>query len=483
MHMIDVKNTTQYYPLTSAQQAIWFDQLLHKSLPLYNIGGAVTFHQSIDITCFNQAINQLIQQHDNLRLQLTGAVDDAGVPQQTIVASYDYTVPLHDLSQEINPQAAAKTWMQQRFEQPFVLQNAALFRYDLIKLADDHYIWLAQYHHLIIDGWAIALLNRSLGQLYTQLRANEQPKWQPGSYVDYIAQDQTYVASTQYAQDKAYWVDQFKTIPDPLFKPQHASTQTPTSGVISGYLPRALYQDLHAFARNHQASLFQVLLGTLTVYLARTQQQSALVIGLPTLNRSGAAFKQTGGLFTGVSPTVLQPDLQGTFVEYLQAIRQTLQTSYRHQRFPVSDINRVVQPTHSHHQLYDVTLSYERHDYQADFAGQSSHTELLLHGHAQTPLTLYVRDFYATGDIKIDFVYNHAYFDASALQAFQARWLHLLASLNDAKNDTKPLYQWPVMTESEQHQLCIWQETQVAYPHDSFVALFAQQVQLSLIHI
>ena len=473
MIIIDAKQTAQRYSLTSAQQAIWLDQLLHRSLPLYNIGGAISFNHAMDPSRFNQAVNQLIQQHDNLRLQLTDILDDTGLPQQTIIAPYKYQVSLQDLSQESNPHAAAQAWMQQRFVQPFVLQGAPLFRYDLVKVTDDHYIWLAQYHHLIIDGWSIALLNRSLGTLYTQLSVGE-PLTKPSpSYVDFIAQDKAYLASTQYEQDKVYWLNQFKNTPDPLFKSPQIPTST--SGTATANIPRVVYQDLTAFAQQHHASVFQVLLGALTVYLARTQQQPALVIGLPTLNRSGAALKQTGGLFTGISPTVLQPDLDGTFVDYLHAIRQTLQASYRHQRFPVNEIHRAVQPTQVHHALYDVTLSYERHDYHADFAGQPSHTELLLHGHAQTPLTVYIRDFYTIGDVKVDFVYNQAYFDTTTIQALQSRWLHLLASLNDSAD--KPLSQLPVMTQAEYHQLQAWQTTPMDYPAQTVVDLFEQQVQ------
>ena len=472
---MSIKQIPQAYPLTSSQRDIFLDQLLHSELPLYNIGGHVTLSGSIDLSVFDQAVNLLIQKHDNLRLQLINKKSDTGLPQQTIVSPFEVSVPLHDVSAEADPQAAAKTWMQQRFVQPFALYDTPLFRYDLIKLADDHYYWLMQYHHLIMDGWAIALLNRSLGELYTTLCRGEQPTWHTHSYLNYITQEQTYLTSTQYAQDKTYWIEQFTTVPDPLFKPQVTSAQTNTSDSATCYLPRKLYQQLEKFSQQHQASVFHVLLGALTVYLMRTQQQSAMVIGLPTLNRSGNALKQTAGLFTGISPTLLQPNLQGTFADYLRDIRQTLQASYRHQRFPVSEINRAVQSTSQHHQLYDVTLSYERHDYQADFATQSTHTELLLHGHAQTPLTLYVRDFYTTGDIKIDFVYNAAYFKLETIQALQTRWLHLLETLS---NTTEiPLYQLPLMSEAEQHQLKAWCDTTVDYPPaTTWVDLFEAQV-------
>jgi hypothetical protein len=48
-------------------------------------------------------------------------------------------VPLRDVSSEADPEAAALAFMQRRFEEPFALEGHPLFRYDLMKLADDHY--------------------------------------------------------------------------------------------------------------------------------------------------------------------------------------------------------------------------------------------------------------------------------------------------------------------------------------------------------
>ena len=67
--------------------------------------------------------------------------------------------------------------MQRRFEEPFALEGQPLFRYDLIKLADDHYYWLLQYHHLSIDGWGVALLNRSWGRSTASWPPQRLPIW------------------------------------------------------------------------------------------------------------------------------------------------------------------------------------------------------------------------------------------------------------------------------------------------------------------
>ena len=101
----------------------------------YNIGGYVDLPSVIDPVLFQQAVNLLIQKHDNLRIQLLADTDEDGVPHQQILDTLGVRVPVQDLSQAPNPAAAAQDWMQTRFRTPFILTEQPLFRYDLIKLA------------------------------------------------------------------------------------------------------------------------------------------------------------------------------------------------------------------------------------------------------------------------------------------------------------------------------------------------------------
>ena len=126
------------FPLTSSQREIWFDQMLHAELPIYNIGGYVKIPGPIEPELFEKAINLLIQKHDALRIVLTADTDEDGVPLQAFLESLTITVPVHDLSSAEDPLKSVSAWMQERFTQPFKLIEHPLFRYDLIRLAEDN---------------------------------------------------------------------------------------------------------------------------------------------------------------------------------------------------------------------------------------------------------------------------------------------------------------------------------------------------------
>ncbi|MFN9546340.1 MAG: amino acid adenylation domain-containing protein, partial [Cyanobacteriota bacterium] len=468
------------YSLSTPQREIWFDQMLHDGVPLYNIGGYVDLPGRIDPVLFEQAVNLLVQRHDSLRLWLTAERDEDGLPLQTFVDPWPVRVPMVDVSGEVDPEAAANAFMRRRFEEPFTLEGSPLFRYDLLKLADDHFYWLMQYHHLIVDGWAIALLNRSLASFYSDLVAGRVPELEPPSYSAYIADDRTYVESAKFERQQAFWQGHHPQAPEPLLTPYYRRQfdgGLVGSGCESMMLSRSFYDSLGRLASAHGATLFHVLLGALYVYFARTGQCDEVTFGLPVLNRANATYKKTAGLFANQSPVRFACGRNLSFADLLERISATLKAVYRHQRFPSSQIRRAAGAEADCARLSDVGLSYENHDYEAVFGGIVSRMTVLLHSWQQTPLQLFVRDFHPGEDIRVDFVYNHVYFSADEIWALHKRFQSILeTALSDPY---QPISSFSMMPEAERRQVLVeWNATKADYPHDRCVhALFEAQVE------
>ena len=466
------------YPLTLTQRDIWVDQVMHgQKTPMYHIGGQVHLPGPLDIERFNKAVELLIQKHDNLRLQLTKNRDENGLPQQTIVPPFSLQVPLHDFRNETKPYEAARTWMQQRFVQPFGPEGEPLFRFDLIQVANAEYYWLMQYHHLIIDGWGMALLNRSLAEIYTDLSQSKALDLQSPSYLDYIADEQGYLQSERYEKQREYWLQQYKDIPGPLFNPRVSSKGPIASECYPVHLDRAFYEQIGQLAKRYQVSAFHVFIGVLALYFTRTERRDEFVIGLPVLNRSTSTFKKTSGLFMGMSPSRFRIETKHFFGDLLLNISQTLKTNYNYQRFPIGDINQAIKPIAHHGQLYDVGLSFESHEYDVRFDNIESHTELYLNGWEQMPLMLYLRDFHVGADVKWDFVANRAYFNEQEIKRLQKHLMHLLTTvLTQANVEVGKL---PLVTKDEYHKIVHkWNATAMEYPKDTCIhELFEAQVE------
>jgi non-ribosomal peptide synthetase component F len=220
-----------------------------------------------------------------------------------------------------------------------------------------------------------------------------------------------------------------------------------------------------------------VLLGALYVYFARTGQVDEVTFGLPVFNRANGAYKRTAGLFVNQSPVKFCAERDLSFTELLGRISTTLKAVYRHQRLPLSEIRKAVGADVAQTRLFDVGLSYENHDYDAEFAGIITHFTALLHPWEQLPLQLFVRDFHAAADVRLDFVYNQAYFTAVEIRGLQSRFGQVLDSI--VGNSDQPIRYVSILPEMERQRLVMeWNATDTFYPQDQCVPqLIEEQVR------
>uniref|UniRef100_UPI0023EE5045 non-ribosomal peptide synthetase n=1 Tax=Pseudomonas sp. dw_612 TaxID=2720080 RepID=UPI0023EE5045 len=470
---------SEMYPLTAAQRDIWLDQMTQGDSPLYTIGGYIQIKGRIDPERFQRAIELLIQKHDALRTVLLPNVGEEGAPMQALAAAMVEQVELRDFSDHADPEAAVQVWMQQEIEIPFSLDGQQLFRFHLAKLSETSFYFVAHVHHLIQDGWGISLMFDSVGELYSALENNQQPDLSAPSYVEFIHDDARYRDSPRFARDQAYWLEKYRDVPEPLFvaryRDQYPDRGAPSRVVTQRY-PHSLNDRIDALAQSLQVSRFHVLLAALYVYFVRTPERDELVIGLPILNRSNANFRNTLGLFTQVSAVRLQFSDELSFAELAREVARTLKQDYRHQRYPLSDMNRSLGLRRDDRgQLYDLAFSYEQVDHQFMYGQAPASVVKSSSNHEQTPLTIHIRTSPHDETAWMHFTYNEAYFKQTDVEAMVERFMHVLEQ--GLADDTLPVHGFLLPTPQEALTLQTWNATETAYEQDRTIhGLFEAQV-------
>nr|WP_254227806.1 non-ribosomal peptide synthetase [Burkholderia gladioli] len=454
--------------MTAAQREIWLDQAVHGDAPVYKIGGYTRIAGSVDAACFERAVNLLVARHDALRLVLVPGENGEGLPRQAVAKTLTVEVPLHDFSAEPDPDAAAIAWARQRLAESFPLDGRPLFRFELARIDATNFLFTLNFHHLIVDGWAIGLLVDSLARIYSALAEGREPELDAPSYLEFVEQDRAFRESPQFERQRAYWLDKYRSVPDPLFAPRSRERfdgPVAPSGHHALCLPRAFYDRIAAFARRCESTPFHVILGLLHVYFSRTAQRDELAIGLPILNRSNARMRQTAGMFTGVSAVRLGYDPAQRFDELLKSLGQTLKQDYRHQRFPISELNRSLGLLQARRaQLFDISVSYERDDYDMRFGESPAQVHMCSNGHEQLPLALHIRENRFDANAWIHFMYNRAYFEQEEVEAIGARFEQLLGQvLEDAR---VPVADLRLPTAGELARLRAWSASPAAFERD-----------------
>ncbi len=397
-------------PLSLPQQEVWLGQTLERGCPRYNIGGYLEIDAPLDAQMFTAAAARVIARHEALRIRL---VADGAMARQVFMAADQAGPEPAELLVERPSRAAALAWMREEMARPFDLYEAPLHRLALVRTPDRHSFCLLKFHHLIADGWAISLIAQDLAVAYNTLAGTLRPWVGGGSYRHVIAADAAFRASDRFARARDHWLAQFPDIPEaPLSRrcTGDATPRRPTSRTLAIDLPWADVRRLEALAAAGGGSLFHVFLALLYVYFARVSGVRELVVGLPLRNRATAEQRRVVGLFAGIMPVRLRLDLDRSWPDLVTTIAAHLRRDYRHQCFPLGAIYQALGLSRQHG-LFALVVSYERHDYDLDFAGSPAVARALSHGANPNPLEVYIRRYHDGADVRVDLEHNPAFLD------------------------------------------------------------------------
>ena len=464
--------------LTLPQQDIYFEQLLYPNEPIYNIGAKIKIEGAIDIKVFQSAYKALIDQHDAYR---TIFFEDQEGVSITIIEDQVIELEQVNFSNRQNPDEEANAFMQEMFIKPFDMLNGHLLhKFILIKVDDQLHYLFSVYHHIITDGWGTSLMFQRLVKNYNEiLEFGKVTSEYPYSYSSFAADDEEYHHSAAFENDKAYWNEKFKSLPENLFERISYQDEKCRSSRKELILSRPFYNQLEAYAKKQGSSTFHLILATLYLYFGKKHQNKDFAIGLPVSNRSKAVFKKTVGLFMGVSPLRITLNFENNFQDLISSIKNQLRSDYRHQRFPLGKLIQELQLFHEKQKLFNITLSYEKQNYSDDFSGTRASVIPLTHQAERVALAIYIREFDEQENVKIDFDYNLNFFDVESISQIAAHFENLLHDV--IQYPDKKLKEFNYLSEKEEEQLIYgFNSTKTLYPSDkTFLDIFKEQCKLT----
>ena len=153
------------FPASFGQQRLWFLDQFEPGSPYYNIPSVfrLTGHFSLDV--FRKTIREIVRRHESLRTTFASV---RGEPLQMVSPRLDVDVPLIDLGvlPEQDREHEAMRLAEEEARTPFDLAAGPLFRSRIVRISgQDHLIFLTL-HHIIADGWSVAVLTREIAALY-----------------------------------------------------------------------------------------------------------------------------------------------------------------------------------------------------------------------------------------------------------------------------------------------------------------------------
>ena len=415
-------------PLTAAQLSIWIDQALHPDKPVYNTGQVITINSPIDKRAFERALQAVVARHDALRLRFCSGA----TIRQTIQPHVHCGLLFHDFSESPHPESDAEEWILQQFWRPLRPTANPLFAFCLAQVSANQFLWLQKYHHLVIDASGRQIVARQVAEVYNSLvLGGEVTVAHAPSFADIVDRDAAYHASEQYAVDKAYWSNRFADPVPPLVDRANRIPDKTTKGRASRVKFRfddSVVSNLKVLAKQHDTSLFKLLLLFIWITLYRKYDRTDIVVGVPLGSRKTTAEKATVGLIAKLIPFRLELHPDETLGVSLAALSAQFERDLRHQQYPLDHISRGCSwRARANIGIFDVVLNYVRADYQFRIGSDEIMCRNLSSGFS-VPWGFMGLEYSGHRDIALSLDYDSGLLDRSDVQRVTGQLQRLLAA-------------------------------------------------------
>jgi amino acid adenylation domain-containing protein len=323
----DHKNRHQPFPLTAIQQAYLIGR--DRAFELGNISThAYREIETVGLTIpqVEAALNQLINRHDMLRMQVTPTGEQQILPQVPF-----YQIPTINLRDQTTQEQERilEEHRNQLSHQVLDVYRYPLFYVQALQLTDDRVRFCIGFDILLGDAWSFQLLGQDFLNSLNQIT----PPPLTLSFRDYVLATQHLKETEQYQRSYNYWYDRLSTLPEspalPLAKPLSAITK-PQFNRYSGKLKASDWAALKSQAAQQQVTPSSLVLAAFAEVLRRWSGKADFTLNLTLFNRSPLHLEvnQIVGDFTASS--LLEVQYCDSFTDRVKQIQAQLWQDLEH---------------------------------------------------------------------------------------------------------------------------------------------------------
>src|SRR5579872_7422576 len=351
------------YPLSYAQESVWFVEQVAPGTAAYNIPEAWLLKGRINPDLLQRSLDEIVRRHEVLR---TVFQVREGKPEQIVLDDARLKLEVLDLPKGGECTEKLRIQLDEHARQPFDLSRAPLARTLLFRLSAEEQVLFLNQHHLVSDGWSQGLFMAELAACYTAFVNNDECALSPlpVQYADFALWQREMVESEAGQRHFGYWRDRFRSLPQQLALP--GDRLRTRKGGQEGQtqfldLSKDVVAPLNELSRQQGVTLYITLLAAFKTLLHRHTRQTDIVVGSPIACRDRVEVERLLGLF--VHTHALRSDLSGdpTFLEVVRRVREVVLQAYEHQEVPGELLLKTlpIERSTSGHPLFQVVFGWQ----------------------------------------------------------------------------------------------------------------------------
>lgn len=344
---VETERDVRAWPLSLAQEQLWFLDQLAPGEATYTIQMVWRLRGPLRVDLLRRSLNLVVARHDSLRVTIHS---DDGVPYQVVGEPADVPLAVIDLSRlgAAERERRVRAEIDALLTGPFDLGAGPLCRFRLLRISADEHVLCQVFHHIVTDGWSIAITNDELSATYRGLHAGTGPALDDPSlsFTEFAASQRERLRGELLAEELAFWRRRLADLPVleiPADRPR------PVGGSHAGEtlireLPAGLRDLVKGLADSNGVSMFMILAAAFSIVLGRYSGRDDVPTGVPMLGRPEPEMEALVGMF--INMTVLRADLSGdpTFSDLIERIADRTLELHEHQEVAFNQVVEAVQP-------------------------------------------------------------------------------------------------------------------------------------------
>lgn len=330
----------QLTPLTSTQEQLWFDCVLHPESDMYVSSYVFALEGSVDVEVLWKSWQKILKRHAALR---TYFGEEKGVPWQAILENCDSNKVFKylDLS-NLEVTNALKKVDEILSNKIFLdLKKWPLHHLILFKIKPKLFKLVIFIHHILVDYNSFNLLLKEFGDIYDNKLFGKEitlPKID-STIFDYYKKEKIFFSKFKNKMQD-YWSEMLLDCSPLNFK---KSEQKRISSAKREFfkINTSIFEDLQKIARRQETTFFSVFAACYFVLLHGITQQTDITIAYPS-GRRLPGFNFLAGFFINNLPLRVRLDSKKNFFEVLENISNFMRRPGYHDYLPTYEIMKLV---------------------------------------------------------------------------------------------------------------------------------------------
>jgi hypothetical protein len=279
-------------------------------------------------------VNTLVRRHSALR---TVFAEHEGAVQQVVLQDAEVEIDFIDVTDTTGNRELVENLIKIDSDRPFDFSRP-LFRAAVYKLAEAEFYVSLNLHHLIADGWSVAMFWNELQAVYDVCLRGEEVDLVPIEleYADFVADQKQWLNSSECGQMEKYWLQELaKPLPN-LNLPvvARANSSINSYDFLTIKLTADERHKVRSLAQQLDVTLHTLLLSTYCVVLQKITGDSELIVGVPFSARDRQELERVMGVFVNLISIRIDLKGIGDFKNLVAKIREKSLEAYKNGKYP-----------------------------------------------------------------------------------------------------------------------------------------------------